>query len=365
MKSRAIIPLVVGLAVGGIAVKVFWNVLKKARAANASEAVEVVRAAADIAPTIEISQAMVTTTTAPKTLLPDGVFSDPTLVVGRVTSQMIPKGMPIAASLLAPEGTPPGMVAKIPDGYRAVAIQVDEFIGVGGFVKPGARVDVVIVMTGRSKNQNISRVILQNVEVLAVGQKTETGTQGAAVTRSATVLVRPEDASKLHLASVKGKLRLALRSQDDHREPKPVMLTDEDLLTDGRAARRRNADDNSVFSALFGNLSKPDKPQVDVTTGPGAAAEQKDWEVEVMSGSEVYKVRFDPTGKNVGDAPAEPQSADKNKFPRISGAVLPGVIPGRAVNPGAAATPNAGDTDAEDGGAEQDKMLETAEAAED
>jgi len=86
MKSRAIIPLVVGLAVGGIAIKVFWNVLKKARAANTSESVEVVRAAADIAPTIEISQAMVSTVSVPKALVPDGVFSDSKLVVGRVTA---------------------------------------------------------------------------------------------------------------------------------------------------------------------------------------------------------------------------------------------------------------------------------------
>jgi Flp pilus assembly protein CpaB len=256
------------------------------------------------------------------------------------------------------------MVAKIPDGYRAVAIQVDEIVGVGGFVKPGARVDVVIVMTGQSKNQNISRVILQNVEVLAVGQETEMGSQGAAVTRSVTVLVRPEDASKLHLASTKGKLRLALRSQDDHREPKPVMLTDEDLLTDGTSARRRGAEDNSVFGLLFGNLSKPNKSKVDVKAAPDVAKatpEQKDWEVEVMSGTEVYKVKFDSAGQSVGQMPAGPQSAGKSKPSGTRGVIVSGGIERNTAGPAATATPSAGGV--EDGGAEQDRILEAPENA--
>lgn len=299
MKSRAVIPLVVGLAVGGIAIKVFFNVLKKAKGSSVSDTVQVVRAAADIASTVEISESMVGLVAVPKPLLPEGCFTDPKQVVGRVSSQTIPKGMPITASLLAPEGTPPGMVAKIQDGYRAVAIQVDEVAGVGGFVKPGARVDVVMVVAGQGRNSNISRVILQNVEVLAVGQKTEVGAEGAAVTRSVTVLVKPEEASKLHLASMKGKLRLAMRSQEDRREPKPVTLTDQDLLTDG-PPRNAKRNEDSLLARLFGNLPKTSKSPDDVRTGFKAlpAPENKEWTVEVLSGTETFKVKFDSEGKS-------------------------------------------------------------------
>ena len=323
MKSRAIIPLIVGLAVGGIAIKIFFNVLQKARGSSGDN-VEVIRAAADIAPTIEISETMVSKTTVPRSLVPDGTFSDPAKVIGRVSAQMIPKGMPVTTGLLAPEGTPPGMVAKIPDGYRAVAISVDEIVGVGGFIKPGARVDVVMVISGQGKSSNVSRVILQNVEVLAVGQKSDTSGQGAAVTRSVTVLVKPEDASKLHLASTKGKLRLAMRSQDDRREPKPVTLTDEDLLADGYSSRNRNQSVDSVFDRFFGNNS-PKLPECRDDVDEEAS---KNWVVEVRQGAEVYQEAFDSEGKRIVQASSGTRSlnAGKSKSPASDRAGAPSSV---------------------------------------
>lgn len=361
MKSRAIIPLVVGLAVGGIAIKGFLNILKKAKGANVSELVEVVRASADIAPTLEITEAMVSRTSVPKALAPDGVFSDPGKVIGRVTSQMIPKGMPITASLLAPEGTPPGMVARIPDGYRAVAIQVDEIIGVGGFIKPGSRVDIVIVMSGQDRNQNISRVILQNIEVLAVGQKTESGGQSAAVTRSVTVLVKPDEAAKLHLASTKGKLRLTLRSQDDRREPRAVTLTDEDLLTDGPGSRNKSANQDSVFERLFGNLPKVGDSHVDEGNGfagQASADQQRGWVVEVLSGAESYQVQFGPDGKPGEVVPGEGRTANKAPSLRGTGSPrAPGGYQGTGATDSTTANPNAGGS--QTGAESQSKTSET------
>jgi pilus assembly protein CpaB len=360
MKSRAIIPLVVGLAVGGIAIKVFFNVLKKAKGSGVSDTVEVVRAAADIAPTIEIGESMVTLMAVPKPLLPDGVYTDAKQVIGRVSSQMIPKGMPITPSLLAPEGTPPGMVAMIQDGYRAVAIQVDEIAGVGGFIKPGARVDVVMVVTGQGRNSSISRVILQNVEVLAVGQKTEAGSQGAAVTRSVTVLVKPEEASKLHLASTKGKLRLAMRSQDDRSEPKAVTLTDEDLLTDG--APRNKEQGAGMLAQLLGNLPKTSKSQDDVRTGLKASPPSidKDWTVEVLSGTETFKVNFDSEGRSrepVSTGGRKPNTS-QSKSPSTDATVRPADRQKDAVSSHAITTPTTGRQ--ETGTGEQVDMLEAS-----
>jgi pilus assembly protein CpaB len=344
MKSRAIIPLIVGLAVGGVAIKCFLTVLKKAKGSNVSDTVEVIRASTDIAPTVEIAEAMLSKASVPKALVPEGSFSDAKKIVGRVSSQMIPKGMPVTNSLLAPEGTPPGMVARIQDGYRAVAIQVDEVVGVGGFVKPGSHVDVVIVMSGASKNQNISRVILQNVEVLAAGGKTDSGGQGASVSRSVTLLVKPEDASKLSLAAQKGKLRLTMRSQDDRREPKAVTLTDEDLLTDGAPSRNKGQGEGSVFDRLFGNLSKVTNAPVDTTAGsqvaPAPAPQEKEWVVEVLSGAEVYQVKFDAEGRNMEQVPAQSHTAGKTRSPgKASSIAVPGGAQGSAGNSITATTP--------------------------
>src|SRR4029079_11731054 len=108
--------------------------------------------------------------TVPESLCPKLAVRDKSEVVGRVTSNSIPQGCPIVQSLLAPKGTLAVMAARIRDGFRAVAVKVDESIGVAGWVKPGSHVDVIAVMSGKdgSKNETVSRLILQNLEVLAV-----------------------------------------------------------------------------------------------------------------------------------------------------------------------------------------------------
>src|SRR5438876_13770 len=162
MKAKAIIPLVLGLGIGIFAIKMFVNVLKKAKGST-GETVEVVRARVDMAPTIEITEQMVEMASVPETLCPKLAIRDKKEVIGRVTANSIPQGCPVVQSLLAPKGTLPGLAARIKDGFRAVAVKVDESVGVAGWVKPGSKVDVVAVMSGRagSKNEIISRTILR------------------------------------------------------------------------------------------------------------------------------------------------------------------------------------------------------------
>jgi pilus assembly protein CpaB len=311
MKSRAVIPLVVGLAIGIVAIRSFFNLLQEARGSGATDMVKIVRANVDIAPTAEITKEMIELVEVPKALAPEAPFQKLEGLVGRVTSQMIPSGVPIAPCLLAPEGTPPGMVARIQEGYRGVAVKIDEIAGVAGFISPGTRVDVLIVMSPKGhRGETISKVILQNVEVLAVGQKVENRNGKAEITRSVTVLVNPEDATKLHLASSKGKLRLALRNQDDRSEPKPVVLTDDDLLEDGPPSDGKTEQDGpSLLAHLFGKLAKvqPEPADKAVSESPGLAATEpplsspvamahpggEEWVVEVLSGPQAYRVRFD------------------------------------------------------------------------
>jgi pilus assembly protein CpaB len=175
---------------------------------------------------------------------------------------MIPKEMPVLASMLAPKDTSPDLGSRIPEHMRAVAMKVDEWVGVDGWLKPGVHVDVAAVFTASSdgKNQTISRIILQNIEVVAVGGEKGQNPQdtGPLIARSVTLLVKPEEVGKLHLASEKGKIRLAMRNSMD--------AAAEDLTTHNESAlygEQKPAEPEPV-------ASQPVQPEpvVQVAAGP-------------------------------------------------------------------------------------------------
>ena len=313
MKGRAIIPLVVGLAVGVLAIKIFADVLRKARGAGSGESIAVVCAATDIGPTVEITESMVEVKATPKSLIPDLSFTKLEDVVGRVASLTIPRGMPVVPTLLAPKGTPPGMAVRIRDGYRAVAVKIDEFAGVAGWIKPASHVDVVAVMhtQGASRSQGtISKVILENVEVLAVGQDIGiSGDTAASVTKSVTLLVRPEDVPKLHLAATKGTLRLAMRNQRDFSASTKLQTTDKDLLTSsstGGSTKNRSGSGSppSILSRLFHKQPKIAEDKTDKepeglrsarsdVVQSATPTQDQPWRVEVMTGPQTEEIWFD------------------------------------------------------------------------
>lgn len=313
MRGRAIIPMVLGLGVGFVALKVFVNVLQKAKGSPTAQ-VSVVFAAANIEPTLEIQESMIEVRQVSKEAFPETGFRDKSEVLGRVTTWPIPKGTPIGAMQLAPKGTPPGMAVRIEEGYRAVAVKIDESAGVAGWIKPGSRVDVVALLTHPDRtrgNQSISKVILQNIQVLAVGQEIgKAGDTAASVTNTVTLLVAPNDVPKLHLAETKGKLRLAMRSQQDSTLAKDFMTTDNDLLSFGSAGKPVSKESHSsLLGAIFGgegkvasNQTDKDKQPVAVTARPLPAAESgsstQPWTVEVYKGpTEVEMVRFERQAK--------------------------------------------------------------------
>src|SRR5437867_5419483 len=121
-------------------------------------------------------------------------------------------GEPILEGRLAPKDSGGGLASIIPKGKRAVSVRVNEIIGVAGFVLPRTRVDVLANVTpGGDKERSTSKVILQNVEVLAAGQKIEQDEKGLPEAVSViTLLVTPSEAELLTLASHEGDLQLAL-----------------------------------------------------------------------------------------------------------------------------------------------------------
>ncbi len=145
---------------------------------------------------------------------------------------------------LAPREAGAGLPATIPEGMRALSVAVNEVVGVAGFVIPGTMVDVLvtgrIVGTSHGGQENITRTILENVRVLAAGQKIEQDREGKPQTVPViTLLVSPEDAGKLAMASTEGKIQLALRNTIDLKKVDPPAVLEAMLFAGAPPPPRR------------------------------------------------------------------------------------------------------------------------------
>ncbi len=155
----------------------------------------------------------------PVSALPAGYFPEAAKVVGRGVVASIAKNEVLLETKVAAENAGAGLPAMIPANMRAVSVQVNEVISVAGFVTPGTRVDVLV--TGSpTHNPNspdvMTTTVLENIEVLAAGQKIQPNGEGKPEKVPViTLLVSPEDAQKLTLASMEGKIQLALRNPTD------------------------------------------------------------------------------------------------------------------------------------------------------
>jgi pilus assembly protein CpaB len=222
MKSKAMVPLVLGAVVGLVAIKFGVDAIRKAQG-TPTEMVTTVRAVSDIPASVQIRPEMLEAVQTPKTpLVPQGCFASVEELVGRVASKAIPQGSVVLPTNIAPKGTLPGISERIEEGFRAVSVKIDEVTGVAGQVNPGDFVDVIVVMDVKRdrRAETISRIILQRVKVAAVGQSLNAGsTEGSATSpqlaKSVTLLVKDVDVPRLHLAQTKGRLTLAMRGADD------------------------------------------------------------------------------------------------------------------------------------------------------
>ena len=138
-------------------------------------------------------------------------------VAGRAALYPITPGQPVLAGYLAAPGSGIGLTAKIPDGMRATALKSNEVIGVAGFLYPGSHVDVLVTYRNEVSPMPMTQIVLQDAEVLTAGQKIEPDPQGKPETVSVvTLLLTPEDAQRVVLASTQGTVQFVLRNSADH-----------------------------------------------------------------------------------------------------------------------------------------------------
>jgi pilus assembly protein CpaB len=153
----------------------------------------------------------------PGSVVPQGFVTEVGEVVGRGLITEVRENEPVLGWKLADREAGGGLSITIPEGMRAVAVKVDEVVGVAGFVLPGTRVDVLAtVQPGTDRAQTTTRIILQNVRALAADRRYQQEIDGEP--RSVTVvtlLVTPEQAEALTLAATEGRIQLALRNTLD------------------------------------------------------------------------------------------------------------------------------------------------------
>jgi len=271
-KTRLIIGLVFAMGAALFMSYFVYHTVQQATKSRPVQLQQIVVAAEPIPLGTRLDSTNMKTISWPVDAAISGMLTRPEQGIDRAVIAEVALNEPILESKLAPRSGGAGLSVAIPEGMRAVSVAVNDVVGVAGFVMPGTFVDVLVTapipgMQNGSQNF-ITRAILENVRVLAAGQRIEQDRDGKPLTVSVvTVLVNPEDASKLTMASTEGKIQLALRNTIDRKTPAP---------------------DPILESALFGwgAPASPPAPQMRRITGlkPAVAAPPSPYIVEIIVG---------------------------------------------------------------------------------
>jgi pilus assembly protein CpaB len=318
MKARAVIPLALGLCIGLVAVKFGLDAIRSANANSASkQTITAVKAMQDIDIGAEITAEMVQQVETVANEFIPAMERVATIeeVVGRVAEKYIPQNAAVLKSMLSAEGTTPGLVGKIPAGFRAISVKIDEVTSVAFQVKPGDWVDVGVVMdvnSGRTREKTtVAEVILQRVQVAAVGRSITSSNpkEGAAkgtTAKSVTLFVREEDVPKVQLANTRGAVTLAMRGDDKGLMTDTPSASIEQLLGSTQPAPKPEAaepqESSSSMAKMLADALKAHSLAASITGGPSgepAAPPPPPHEVLVyngrsgLSGTQVEQYTFE------------------------------------------------------------------------
>lgn len=219
-RNRLLLIGMIALALGAfVSFTVYRNLQSNAHARSfAGE--DVIVAADDLQVGTKIEEKDIKYVRFPSEALPAGVFHIRSKVIGRGVVLPISKGEFILTNKLAAENAGAGLPALIPPGMRAVSVRVNDTTSVAGFVLPGTRVDVLLTGNPAGSNDQQTTTVLENVAVLAAGQRLERNAAGEPqMAPVITLLLSLDDAQKLILASNQGKIQLALRNPLDTQQP--------------------------------------------------------------------------------------------------------------------------------------------------
>lgn len=220
MNLKSLIPLFLSLVVGVFVAKLAYDQINKNRPAQTEgKLTQVVVVKDAIGAGEELTSEKLAMGKVSVDNVPQGSFTSIDQLRGRVAQVSLDKSQAVAENFLAPTGTGAGLQFAIPRGMRAISIEINEFSGVGGMLLPGCRVDLLSTVPAEQGGEMISRTIVQNVQIVAVGQRMvsqakEKGDEAQAF-RSVTLIATPAEAEAIELAAVTGRPRLVLRGGAD------------------------------------------------------------------------------------------------------------------------------------------------------
>jgi pilus assembly protein CpaB len=217
--TRTIVVLAIAVAIAALASYGVYGAIKSIPVREVEVAHTFVVAASHQLPAgARVTEADVKLVPWPEKAMLPGSFDKIEQVVNRGVVVPVLENEPIAEGKLTPVEAGAGLTPVIPPGMRAISVRVNEVVGVAGFVTPGTRVDVMVTLK-QQDGSSLTNVVVSNVTVLTAGTKLEQDQDKnkpqAMPSSVVTLLVSPEDAEKVVLASNDGSIMLALRNPLD------------------------------------------------------------------------------------------------------------------------------------------------------
>jgi pilus assembly protein CpaB len=300
--TRAITFLVVAVIAGGSAWALLRWYIDRSAQPLATPMTKIVVAAVDLPIATTLRPEHLRLADWPATVQPVGVLRDIKDLPGRVVVGKVVQGEPILAAKLASKDAGRGLAALIPEGMRGEAVRVDEVVGVAGFIHPDDRVDVIATLSARGTGTSadtVSKVILQNVKVLAVGKELDVADSSRAKVLSATVvtlLVTPHESEKLAFVANGARLTLTLRSWVDNNPVDTPGATSGSLLVGAETIRRPQpsipTEPTGSVVAQSGKRGKRSRVEAGAPASSVAATPQKEV-VEILRGDRLEERKFD------------------------------------------------------------------------
>jgi pilus assembly protein CpaB len=245
---RAIVPLVLALCIALLGSFLTYKWIKSRMTPQQiikveADALPICVAAIDLTWGTKISKDNLKAAKFLKESLPSGYFSDLASLEGRVLISPVKQNEPILESRLAPTNvTTGGVAAIVKEGKRAIAVKGDKVIGLSGLIQPGNRVDVLVTLKipGSKTRKEVTKIVLQDILVLAAGTQIEKNDKGEASPVDVyTLEVDPAEGETLSLSAAQGKLQFALRN-----------------VIDTKTVFTKGATISNTLSSFFGNSPK-------------------------------------------------------------------------------------------------------------
>jgi pilus assembly protein CpaB len=218
-RNRLLLIGFVALILGAFVSFVVYRSLQSRTTSKVPPGEEVVVAADDLQVGTKIEEKDIRLVRFASADLPVGCFHQKSKVVGRGVVLPMARAEFVLSNKLAGENAGSGLPSLIPPGMRAVSVRVNDTTSVSGFVLPGTRVDVLLTGNPQGSNEQQTTTVLENVAVLATGTRLERNSAGDAQSAPVvTLLLSPDDAERLTLASSQGHIQLALRNPLDTKQ---------------------------------------------------------------------------------------------------------------------------------------------------